>query len=557
MRIGTWNVRSLYEGKLKVVCDEIERLNIQILGICEHRWSGKGHFINEYGSFFVYSGRDVRGQSGVAFCLDKTTAKAIMGYNPVSDRILTIRLKGRPKNITFMQVYAPTSTAEEGEIEDFYAILQDTLNKIDQNDIIIIMGDFNAKVGTGRDENERHVLGKFGLGNRNETGEKLIEFCIENELTIANTLYKQHPRRLFTWTSPDGVTKNQIDYILIQRRWRSSITSAKTLRSADCDTDHQLLEADLKLKLKKLTRGPRPFRFDLTKIPDAYNVEVKNRFEVLMSVQEEMTPDELAVQARDILITAAKDLIPTRTKQHKPWITPYTLELIKQRRELKKKGETNDSRMKYKFFTREIRKYTRKDKNQYVQDCCIKIEQHHKNGRDYEMFKEMKLLTRNFQPQLNVICDRLGNTLTESRQILGRWQEYCSGMYDMNDSEDMNDIHEPVTVEAEPEPSLDEISWAIRSLKNGKSPGCDEIPAELIKAGGEESIKIYHALCEKIWKYGIWPKDWKRTIFIPIPKKGDLKLCTNYRTIALISHASKILLKIIMRKTAKENGRRD
>lgn len=191
---------------------------------------------------------------------------------------------------------------------------------------------------------------------------------------IANTLFKQHPRRLFTWTSPDSITKNQIDYILIQRRWRSSITSAKTLRSADCDTDHQLLEADLKLKLKKLNRGPRPLRFDLTKIPDAYNVEVRNRFGVLMSVQEEMTPDELAVQARDILITAAKDLIPTRTREHKPWITPDTLELIKQRRELKKKGETDNSRMKYKSLTREIRKNTRKDKSQYIQDCCIKIE---------------------------------------------------------------------------------------------------------------------------------------------------------------------------------------
>ena len=125
-------------------------------------------------------------------------------------------------------------------------------------------------------------------------------------------------------------------------------------------------------------------------------------------------------------------------------------------------------------------------------------------------------------------------------------------MYDKNDSEDLNDIHEPTTAETEPEPSLDEVAWAIKNLKNGKSPGCDEIPAELIKAGGEESIHVYHALCQKIWKYGIWPKDWKRTIFIPIPKKGNLKLCTNYRTVALISHASKILLKIIMGRLRKK-----
>ena len=114
------------------------------------------------------------------------------------------------------------------------------------------------------------------------------------------------------------------------------------------------------------------------------------------------------------------------------------------------------------------------------------------------MFKEMKLLTQNVQPQLNVICDKMGNTLKESRQILERWQEYCSGMYDMSDSEDMYEIHEPMTAETEPEPSLDEITWAIKNLKNGKSPGCDEIPAELIKAGEEDSIHIYHALCKQI-----------------------------------------------------------
>ena len=97
----------------------------------------------------------------------------------------------------------------------------------------------------------------------------------------------------------------------------------------------------------------------------------------------------------------------------------------------------------------------------------------------------------------------------------------------------------------EPEPLLDEVRWAIDQISNGKSPGCDDVPIELIKEGKEQSIILYHILVTKIWKTCSWPTSWKRSVYIPLPKKGDLKLCSNYRTIALISIASKIMLKII------------
>ncbi|GFN86090.1 LOW QUALITY PROTEIN: endonuclease-reverse transcriptase [Plakobranchus ocellatus] len=101
-------------------------------------------------------------------------------------------------------------------------------------------------------------------------------------------------------------------------------------------------------------------------------------------------------------------------------------------------------------------------------------------------------------------------------------------------------------------PLRSEIEWAIGSLKDGRSPGCDDIQAEMIKACGEEGIDVYHKLCKKIWEKGQWPTDWKRAIFISLPKKGDLQLCSNYRTIALISHASKIIMKRMERKLEEE-----
>ena len=103
------------------------------------------------------------------------------------------------------------------------------------------------------------VTGKFGLGVRNEAGQRLIEFCQENALVIANTLFQQHKRRLYTWTSPDGQHRNQIDYVLCSQIWRSSIQSTKTRPGADCGSDHELLITKFRLKLKKVEKTTRPF----------------------------------------------------------------------------------------------------------------------------------------------------------------------------------------------------------------------------------------------------------------------------------------------------------
>ena len=133
------------------------------------------------------------------------------------------------------------------------------------------IGDWNAKVGS---QETPGVTGKFGLGLQNEAGQRLIEFCQENALVIAHTLFQQHKRRLYTWTSPDGPHQNQIDYILCSQRSRSSMQSTKTRLRADRGPDHELLIAKFRLKLKKGGKTARPFRYDLNQIPYDYTVEV-------------------------------------------------------------------------------------------------------------------------------------------------------------------------------------------------------------------------------------------------------------------------------------------
>ena len=134
---------------------------------------------------------------------------------------------------------------------------------------------------------------------QNEAGQRLIEFCQENALVIANTLFQQHKRRLYTWTSPDGQHQNQIDYILCSQRWRSSVQSTKTRPGADCGSDHELLITKFRLKLKKVGKTTRPFRYDLNQIPYDYTVEVRNRFKGLDLIDR--MPDELWMEVCDIV----------------------------------------------------------------------------------------------------------------------------------------------------------------------------------------------------------------------------------------------------------------
>ena len=194
--IGNWNVRSMNQGKLEVVKQEIARVNLDILGISELKWTGRGEF-NSDGDYIYYCGQEFLGRNGVALIISKRVQNAVLRCNLKNDRMISVCLQGKPFSITVIQVCALTSKAEEAEVERFCEDLQDLLELTPKKDVLFIIGDWNAKVGS---QEIPGVTGKFGLGVQNETEQRLIEFCQENTLDIANTLFQQHKRRLYTWT---------------------------------------------------------------------------------------------------------------------------------------------------------------------------------------------------------------------------------------------------------------------------------------------------------------------------------------------------------------------
>ena len=188
------------QGKLEVVKQEMPRVNVNILGIRELKWTGTGEF-NSEDHYIYYCGQESLRRNAVAIIVNKRAQNAVLGYNLKSNRLISVHFQGKPFNIMVIQVYALTSNAEEAVIEWFYEDIQDLLELTPQKDVLFIIGDWNAKVGS---QETPRVTDKFGLGVQNEAGQRLIEFCQENSLVIANTLFQQQKRRLYTWTSPNG-----------------------------------------------------------------------------------------------------------------------------------------------------------------------------------------------------------------------------------------------------------------------------------------------------------------------------------------------------------------
>ena len=193
------------QGKLEVV-NEMARVNVNILGTSEQKWTGMGEF-NSDDHYIYYCGQESLRTNGVAITVNKRVRNAVLGCNLKNDRMISVRFQGKPFNSTLIEVYALTSNAEEAEVEQFYEDLQDLLELTPPKNVFLNIWDWHGKVGS---QETLGITGKFGLGVQNETEQRLIEFCQENALVIANILFQQHKGMLYTWTSPYGQHQNQM-----------------------------------------------------------------------------------------------------------------------------------------------------------------------------------------------------------------------------------------------------------------------------------------------------------------------------------------------------------
>ena len=208
------------------------------------------------------------------------------------------------------------------------------------------------------------------------------------------------------------------------------------------------------------------------------------------------------------------------------------------RREAKSKEEKD----RYKHLNAEFQRIARRDKKGFLSDQCKEIEEDSRIGNTRDLFKKVRDTKGPFHAKMGSIKDRNGMDLTEAEDIKKRWQEYTE-LYkkDLHDP----DNHNGVITHLEPDILECEVKVALESITMNKASGSDVIPAEVFQILKDDAVKAMHSICQQIWKTQQWLRDWKRSVFIPISKKGNAKECSNYHTIALISDVCKVNLKIL------------
>ena len=209
---------------------------------------------------------------------------------------------------------------------------------------------------------------------------------------------------------------------------------------------------------------------------------------------------------------------------------------------MKGKGEKE----RYSHLNAEFQRKTRRNKKNLISDQCKDIEENNRIGKTRDLFKKINDTKGTFHTKMGTIKDRNGRDLTEAEDIKKRWQEYMEELY-------KKALHDPdknngVITHLEPDILECEVKWTLGSITMNKASGGEVIPVELFEILNDDAMKVLHLICQQIWNTQQWPQDWKRSVFIPIPKKGNAKECSNYHTIVLISHASKVMLKILQER---------
>ena len=420
IKIGTWNVRTMNpNGKIEEIQKEMKRMNLSILGLSEVRWPGAGKMDSDDLTFY-YSGGE-RLERGVGIMVNKTVAGCVVGYWAVSDRVIVMKINGHPFNVNIIQVYAPTQESTEEEVDEFYDQVAEAQKQCKSQEITLILGDFNAKVGMDRYED---IVGSFGLGERNFRGERLISWCDANNLVLANTWFKKHPRLLWTWKSPGGRYKNQIDYIAINKRYRNAVRDVRTYPGADCYSDHVPVVANISLKLKKVIKSRKEERRDLKQLitnehlKEAYRVEVENRYGVLNSdepLEEEVEMDREWRNIQISLTKTAKEMVPKQEKMRRQrWMTNEILDKMEERRAQK---ERNPQR--YEEMNWEIRQQCDTAKEEWINEQCSEVEELERQHKIESMHRKIKeVVGKKRMARGNVIKNKEGVIVMEIDDVL-------------------------------------------------------------------------------------------------------------------------------------------
>ena len=559
------------ERRSALVAHELSRLNIDIAALSEVRFADKGS-LKEQGAGYTlfWSGKptDERRLSGVGFMMRNSIASKLetlpTGH---SDRIMSMRLPlDNKQHLTLFSVYAPTLLADPLDKDSFYSDLSRHINNTPEDDKILVLGDFNARVGRDS-EAWKGVLGKHGVGNCNDNGRLLLELCTQHQLTITNTVFQQKNSLKTTWMHPRSKHWHILDYVLVRQKDLKDVLHTRVMPSAECHTDHRLVRCKLKLKFK-----PKPKKKGNTtmKIRTSFLAfdEIKTKFDA--GIQKRLdespptvnpTPDTLWENLKNAILKTSEEVLGYSKKQNKDWFDESNREiqeLLAKKRAAHQAHLAQPNCPEKKAFFRQVcstvQRKLREIQNEWWDNLAWKTQMHAdfgEYGSFYDCLKAVYGPTHQVQSPLRSLDGQ--DLLTDKASILNRWSEHFQTLFGADRIVQDTAIHQipqlPPKEELDDPPTLEETTKAIEQLKCKKAAGIDGIPAEMWKYGGEILHDKLHELLVCCWEQGKLPQDLRDAVIITLYKnKGEKSDCSNYRGITLLSIAGKVLARILLNR---------
>lgn len=296
LHLATWNLRTLFaRGALQNTTADLIKYRVHIAAVQETRWLDSGiHALPSHSFYFSGSNNNTH-EFGTGFFVDKKVDHTVIGFVPISKFICTLRIKTKTHKITMINVHAPTEEQEDDVKDTFYSQLESTINAIPSSDVKITLGDFNAQIG--KEDYYREIVGIYSLHSlSNDNGIRMINFAATHGMTIRSTQFQRKNIYKITWNSNDGVTKNQIDHVMIEEGYRNSIYDVRSYRGTLHDSDHALVKIKLRCQWPKCfnrTINTRP-KFNVDSLKDS---DVKARFEA--AVQNELIDEPSHFELND------------------------------------------------------------------------------------------------------------------------------------------------------------------------------------------------------------------------------------------------------------------
>lgn len=466
-------------------------------------------------------------------------------------------MKGKFHNINIISCHAPTENTDEDEIEAFYDLLDKTCESTRQHDMLLICGDFNAKIG--REQFVSNVAGRFSLHETtSDNGIKLCDFASTNKLWIKSVSFPHKKIHKGTWKIPGSHSYNQIDHVLVDKRHATSVEDVRAYRGANCDSDHHLVVAKVKQRIANVykAKSQQNKRYNVQELTDdaekraSYERKIASNEAGIKSVEESEDVNEMWLKLKELITSAAQQTIkPVKNKRNDDWFDLECRQAIATKNEARQKmiaRKTRRATVEYNRRRIEANKICRRKKK------VEEIEKDANNNKVRAFYKEVAYIRKGYQPKANMCKNAQGKIVNDEREIIATWKQHFEKLLNTEQNQDeINQEEECVYSSADPQvddPSYEEVIDAIKSLKNNKAAGTDSINAELIKYGGETTHRLIYEIIKAIWRNKRMPYEWKIGILCPVYKKGDKLDCANYRGITLLCVAYKILTSIILNR---------